>query len=128
MADEGGQTANPTPDDVANDETLNRWFESRYYDQGKLQSSVFRSMEISVFRESYRDWASVLAEFGDSNGMAQLSAGSARGIDGVEVRKDEPPPAHATIYRPDGKKLSRGQARRLRNASVIIKEPETLGK
>ena len=97
------------------------------YDQGKLQSSVFRSLEISVFRESYRGWQSVLAEYGTGNGMAQLSAGDIRGIDGVEVKKDEPPPAHATIHRPDGKKLSRGQARRLRNASVIVREPRASG-
>ena len=31
MVDDGGQAASPTPDGVADDETLNRWFEPRYY-------------------------------------------------------------------------------------------------
>jgi hypothetical protein len=122
MADQRGET----PDHIDDQEQLNRWFESRYFDNGEIQSSVFRSFEISVFREAYRSWVAVLAEYGKKNGMAQLVAIDVREIDGLELVKDEDdaPYGHALIRRQNRKRISKGQARKLRDAATLIRPPK----
>jgi hypothetical protein len=109
----------PTDPIVTDDESLNRWFSSDDVDdRGQVHVAKFRTHELSVFREKYLPWREHAPD-----GVAQLLASSVRAIDNLDVRPNEPPPAHAVVFRTDclGQRLSMSQARRLRDAAVVVR-------
>lgn len=115
-----------TPDHVDDSELLNKWFEADDYQDGKIASERFRSDELSVFRDSYKSVAELVAERGDI-GVVQLTAAFVRS-EKLEVNKAEPPDAHAHVVRPQGGRIGGGQAKRMRDEAMkhVVRWPTGL--
>lgn len=128
MVDNGGGPARgPTPDEVADDEPLDRWFLPQDLQDEKVASSRFRSEEVSVYRARYKPTDELVDEATESEGIvvgvAQLTATAVRSNEGLDVVKDEEPYAHAVIRRQGGGRISKSAARRMRDAAQIVRMP-----
>lgn len=126
MADEPENVeTSAAPKQVDDDEQLLRFFFDRDFQGGTIVSGVFRSDELSFYRERYASVANVQASDPKflGAGAAAVSAALVRETK-MEVEGDEPPFAHAKATTAEGKCNSQGQARRLRNAAMIRCLPE----
>ena len=121
MARDGNLATPSTPDIVADDEELNRWFEDDFQD-GKLTSGPFKAKLVSVFRNQYRSVAEIVAPEKAStlHVIYQIATTFVRELS-LDVVKDEPPFAHAHVERRDQEiPLSLSVARKVRDEAMKI--------